>query len=271
MTDPQHSSHHLQPTDGTFDFKDGPEFARSYLKTYYAQPPTEDEVSVFEFLVEDFRDHPPTGTLLELGCGPTIHHALPFAPHVSELHLADYLEENLEQVRLWKGGAPSAHDWSAYGHLALTLEGKDASNASVRQRMDMVRSKLTRTLTCDLKADTPSSEQAQYDGVGCFYCAEEIGISLDEWRKVVARAVAYLKPGGTFYMAALAGMDGYEVTDTTGASVMYPCANVHESDVSACLESLGFATSDMRLRSSSIEHPDCGVTATVLVAATLPS
>ena len=41
-------------TAGTFDFKQGPAFAGSYLDTYYRQPPTADETAVSAFLVREY-------------------------------------------------------------------------------------------------------------------------------------------------------------------------------------------------------------------------
>lgn len=38
---------------------------------------------------------------IDIGCGPTVHHAFPLAPFIREIHLADYLPANLAEVRLW--------------------------------------------------------------------------------------------------------------------------------------------------------------------------
>ncbi len=79
-------------------------FSRRYLDTYYRDV-TEDENLVAQLLAEHClqlarRD----SCALEIGCGPTIHHALTLAPYVSSIDLADYLPENIEEIRSGKNG-----------------------------------------------------------------------------------------------------------------------------------------------------------------------
>jgi len=259
----------LRPDRGVFDFRNAPPFAVAYLNTYYRQPPTADETVVSEFLVADFARHPPTGRFLELGCGPTVHHALPFAPHVDEIHMADYLAENLAQVELWRNAAAGAHDWTQYAAMALRHAGIPPTPEAVATREELTRRKITRTFACDLKVETQADVRGEYDAVGCFYCAEEIGISPEEWRRVLACATDHLRPGGTFYMAALAEMRSYHVVDAAGTRIDFPCAYVTESGVREALVDLGFSLERMRLERRSIDHSDCGVTATLVVAAVL--
>lgn len=257
----------LEPTAGTFDFKRGPAFAASYLDTYYRQPPTADETAVSLFLMRELARRAPSGRFIELGCGPTLHHVFPFAPHVREVHLADYLEDNLEQVRIWKAASPHAHDWSQYAAMTLRHEGREDSPEAVAERERLAREKITAILHCDLKGEAPAERRGQYDGVGCFYCTEEIGITLSEWRRVLANAAAYLRPGGTLYMACLAGMDHYTVRDATGTEFAYPCANLQQRDVASALADLGFPPHTTIVETTEIDHPDCGVTAALVVAA----
>ena len=92
---------------------------------------------------------------LEIGCGPTVHHVLPLAPFVSEIHMADYLPDNLEQVRRWRDGVPDAHRWNHYTALTLSLEGRETTNAEIERRETDTRRKITSLLHCDLKRDQP--------------------------------------------------------------------------------------------------------------------
>ncbi len=258
--DPERRRETLRPDAGTFDFREGPPFAVSYLRTYYNQPPTADETAVWRFLMKAFREHPPRGRFLELGCGPTVHHILPFAPHVDEIRMSDYLEENLEQVRLWKAGAPEAHDWSAYTSFTLECEGVDPTPEAIAEREALARGKLDAIFPCNLMQDVPAEHREAYDAVGAFYCVEEIGISVEEWRRVLERATDHVRPGGTFYMSALAGMTSYDVM-----GVDYPCACIRHEDVRRAFDELGFGS--VSIESSEIETPDCGVTGSLNVAA----
>ncbi len=260
----------LTAVGGSFDFKTAPSFAVPYLRTYYCQPPTIDETVLSKFIIEERHRLSGRGRFIEIGCGPTLHHAPLFAPVVSEIHMADYLEENLAQVRLWRDGAKEAHDWSAYTRLTLRHEEIEPTEENVQIRERLVRTKITRIATCDLMRETPASEQGQYEAVGAFYVAEEVGISDTEWRRVMKRITDYLAPGGTLFMAALAGMDGYHVKSPGGEDLMYPCARVTKEGMASVLAELGFPTSKTRIHAEDIDHPDCGVAATLVVAATRP-
>ena len=73
--------------------------APDYPNKYYTLPAlSDDEQAIFRhvgpWLAGEFYQRG-----IEVGCGPTVHHALAVVPHVAELHLADYLESNLEEVR----------------------------------------------------------------------------------------------------------------------------------------------------------------------------
>lgn len=91
---------------------------RDYLWDYYRSVQS-DEAATLRFLVESARLIGPVPTLLEVGCGPTVHHALPFAGGVGEIHVADFLDRNLSEVRLWTDGAPGAWDWSPFTREVL--------------------------------------------------------------------------------------------------------------------------------------------------------
>ena len=96
----------VEPKAGcTFDYCEVRGFAPAYLHTYYVGDPPTDEQLLSRFLAATAGLLPRSGRFLELGCGPTVHHAIAVAPFVHELHLRDYLEENLDAVRAWQRGA----------------------------------------------------------------------------------------------------------------------------------------------------------------------
>src|SRR5688572_21211105 len=93
------------PTNGQsdqslFDFKDVPDFAAGYLKTYYCQPPTNDERAAIGFFVRMLKQAElprlENGLIehFDAACGPTLHHAIPVAPYVDAIWMGDYLPEN---------------------------------------------------------------------------------------------------------------------------------------------------------------------------------
>lgn len=108
------------------------------------------------------------GLCLDVGCGPTVHDALPLAPHAGEVLLSDCPPGNLAEVRKWLDDAPDAHDWSACVGGVLNIEGVAPTGESVRRRVADLLAKVTALLPCDLLRDDPHGRPGTYDLVTCF-------------------------------------------------------------------------------------------------------
>ncbi len=254
-----------EPVDGLFDFRTAASFAREYIDTYYRdRPPTNDEQRVFEFLVRHLRELPPQSLMLEVGCGPTVHHVLPFVGSVGEIHVADYLDDNLAEIDKWKKGAADACGWRQYAELVLTLEGRPSAPADARLLEAVAQTKVTQLLSCDLTQPQVLGRDAWYPLVSAFYCTEEVGISLTQWEHVMTNLARLVAPGGRLFLSCLADTDFYRV----GAS-NYPCARVTARDIERVLPRLGFDMTETVIESASVEgQGDEGVVGVVLVAAT---
>ncbi len=80
------------------------------------------------------------------------------APHASELHLADYLPENLHEIERWLAREPGAHDWRPFVRYTLQCEGIVApTDEQVAQREELTRAKVTRLLRSTRAAPTRST------------------------------------------------------------------------------------------------------------------
>jgi SAM-dependent methyltransferase len=254
-----------EPVDGLFDFRTTASFASAYIDTYYRdKPPTNDERRVFEFLARQLRDMPQQALMLEVGCGPTVHHVLPFVRAVGEIHVADYLAENLSEIDKWKRGAPDACGWSHYAKLVLELEGRPFESHEVGALEALAKARVTRLLTCDLTQHHVLGSDESYPLVSAFYCTEEVGISLVRWEEVMANLARVVAPGGRLFLSCLAHTDFYKVGGSD-----YPCARVTAHDIERVLPRLGFDMSATVIEASSIaDQGDEGVVAVVLAAAT---
>jgi hypothetical protein len=258
----------LSAEKGVFDFVEVSDFARDYLRTYYCQPPTHDEQAVLSFLSRHYPKIQAAPCAIEIGCGPTVHHVLPLAPYVSEIHMADYLPDNLEQVRLWKENAPGAHCWNPYTSLTLVQEGAPAGPADVQRREQDTRRKISRLLHCDLKRDVPLGAPRQYSAVGSFYCAENIGVTKDEWSRVMRRVADLTAPGGYLFMSALRETNFYVVKSADGSPNRLPSALLTERDFRELLPALGFSPQHTVIESQRLAgQEDEGVNGVILVAA----
>jgi hypothetical protein len=199
-----------------------PNFARSYLSTYYTQPPTDDEVLIQGFLVEELKRRKPSGRMIELGCGPTIHHIIPFAEYAETIDMADYLPENLDEVRAWAQAAPNCHDWTTYVESCMSREGRTAGNAR-QQRSALLRRKIRNLCHLDLLSDNPLGTGETYGIVGCFYTTEQVGFPKSSWPIVLERVASVVAPGGHLFMSAVGYSDYYIVHDPAGDRHMPTC------------------------------------------------
>jgi hypothetical protein len=251
-------------SDGFFDFRGAGSFASAYIDTFYRnRPPTNDEQKVLAFLVRELRRLPPQPVMLEVGCGPTVHHIFPFVSSVGEIHMADYLPENLEEVRKWKDDVPGACGWDQYAELVLRLEGQACGVADVDALQRRARSSVRALLHCDLTQRSILAGDTTYPLVSAFYCTEEVGISIARWQEVMANLAEVVAPGGRLYLSCLAATDFYLVGTTP-----YPCARISESDVRRILPRLGFDMDATVIEAASIAGQDEeGVVGVVLVSA----
>jgi SAM-dependent methyltransferase len=214
----------------------------AYLRTYYAGPLSDDErfnLSQLRQTLDRFRadgGRPGFRRALEVGCGPTIHHAIPLVPHVAELHLSDYLPANLAEVRRWLDRDPTAHDWSAYLRGVLAAEGENSSDDDVRQRADALRARVTALKECDLRQPHPLGEPAAYDLVTCFYTAECAARDRREWAQVMRHLGKLVAEGGVLFQVAMRRGAHYRVGGTD-----IPAVPVDERDFAAVLPECGFA------------------------------
>ena len=234
------------------------------MATFYGDhPPTEDERAVLSFLTTHAGRIAGRPRMLEVGCGPTIHHVFPFVPYVSAVDMADYLPENLAAVRRWQTRAPEAYSWRQYARLALELQSRETTDEEVDRLEADARTRIGRLLPCDLKQPAILAGGDASPVVGAFYCTEEVGISIPRWEGVMERLGRTVSPGGMLFLSCLQDTDFYLVGETR-----YPCARITEEDVRRALSSLGFEMEASAIESVTLESQrDAGLVGVVLAAA----
>jgi SAM-dependent methyltransferase len=216
--------------------------AAHYLDQYYGSVEA-DEAATLDFIARSCRRVELPGRALVFGIGPTVHHLLPLVPHVLDVHVADYLESNLDHVRRWLRRDPRAHDWRAFARHVLGCEGVQApTDRQVAAREDLVRARVTRCLRGDAGTASPLASVAlgSYDVVLSCYCAESATGDWHEWRRYMHNIVRLLAPGGLFIIAALRRCRAYRV-----AHRRFACAHIDEHDLAAVLAETGFAWAQM--------------------------
>ena len=226
--------------------------AGHYLAQYYSQVEA-DEAATLAFIARACGRIGKPGRALVFGAGPTVHHLLPLAPHVRELHVADYLESNLDHVRRWLRRDAAAHDWRAFGRHVLRCEGAhDVDDAAVEQRERLLRSRVTRCLRADAGRRQPLFEPdansalapvaPRYDVVLSCFCAESATGDKAVWRRYVRNIVRLLAPGGLFITAALRRCSAYRV-----GGAHFACADIDEHELADALLASGIERAGLQM------------------------
>jgi hypothetical protein len=220
---------------------------RAYLKQYYATNHLpQDEVAIFRYVIDLLHaSNRIFARAIDVGCGPTIHHSIPLAPYVQELHLADYLQSNLDEVQKWLCNEEAAHDWDMYLRTVLEMEGhEDVHSKLIERRKQLIRSVVKSVRKADLRKHDPLGYNQTYDLVLSFYCADSATSSRREWRMLMNHLFNLVAPGGTLIISALRQTHHYSIDGEH-----FPSANVHEDDIFSVLMAAQFepATIDVQV------------------------
>jgi len=222
----------------------------AYLDEYYGDI-GEENLALLRFCAETYAHVPRGGVLLDFGGGPTIYPLIAAASRVDEIHCADYLDSNIDQVERWLGGDPGAFDWTAFIAKTLELEGRDCTPEGVELRAKEIRRRVTRTMRCDASRTPPIARvERPYDIVSTHFCAESATSDRDEWREFMANIVSVLSPGGWLVVSALKGATRYAV-----GSQSFPAVDICEDDLLGLLADLGLSGSEVRLHSVAADRP----------------
>ena len=200
-----------------------------YLEDYYAvvEP---DEIETIAFFADAIRGTAQDEPILFFGTGPTLHHVFLSAGRASEIHLADYLPQNLAEIERWLERDAGAHDWRPFVRYTLECEGLAApTEAQLAQREQLTRAKVTRLLQADAGEREPVD--ARYATVVSAYCADSATADRATWETYMRHIAGLVAPGGVFITAALRRSRSYLV-----GGKRFPSADVDEHDLRAVLE-----------------------------------
>ena len=224
----------------------------AYLADYYTvvQP---DEVVTMSFLVEAAAVVGDVPELLEVGCGPTVHHLLPFAARAAEIDVVDFLDRNLDAVRRWVDGADGAWDWTPFTTFTLCAElGREPTRSEVREREATTRERIRSLGLADVRRPQPlASGSRRYPAVLCCFCPDSITADIEDWRRCTEHVASLVAPGGWFVLTALGGADSYRV----GAR-RFPSPGVSADDVADVLASAGFCRLGTTIMSAAATDDD---------------
>lgn len=220
--------------------------ARSYLEARFAGP----NEFRSEFYLKNFHEFyqrfhtewdAKTARLLEFGGGPCIHTLISAAPYVSEIVFADYAEDNLKEVKLWRDSDRTSFDWSSFfKYVVKELEGQSDFSAAAVDRESVLRSRVTSIIPCDIWQDDPiasgagGESQQLFDIVSCSLTIVTTSKTLDEYKGNLRKLMNLLKPRG-FYI----GVEAVEVTWWSAGETKYPTVTFTAAGLHDVLREVG--------------------------------
>jgi SAM-dependent methyltransferase len=227
----------------TTDFRhiDPQRYADQYLKSCYPVIPFHDEKVILDFLVKEASLVGGALSLLEIGCGPVVSHALPFAQRARQIVFCDYLVDNLQHIEAWLSRAPHAHDWSAHTAYILQAEGHGPNERAVSEREDLLRMKAPVLRVGDLCHRQSLQESGQFDIVTCIYATEQAARDHHEWLCILRNLHELVNTGGKLLMACLAEVDFYAIHDEAKNATRIPILHVTRQHIERGLAEAGFA------------------------------
>ncbi|MBI1760811.1 MAG: hypothetical protein HYR56_05170 [Acidobacteria bacterium] len=233
--------------------------ARAYLRHYYSQAfIPDDEEAIYQRLIPYFQQRGQQraqhggrrfARALDFGCGPTLHHLNLLAPWADELHAADYLPGNLQEIQRWLRAEPEAHDWDLKIRRVIEVETQAAvTDAMLAARKALLRQRLTTLKPCDVRQADPLGDGSQYDLLFSAYCVDAASDSAAEWRLWMQNLLTLCRDDGVVLLVSSSKARQYRI-----GNQLFPEANIDANDMSAALLAAGFSPQRIRLETVAIK------------------
>ena len=225
--------------------------SKSYLDTYFSKLGPDSHENL-KFLVRELQvfKGKPKRKILDFGAGPTIFTALAVLPYASEIHITDYLVDNLLEVNKWLRNDPDAFDWSLCTKEILELEGIIPDKKTVELREKALRSTKTQISLCDASLPLPLKNNEKYPIVISNFCADSATASKDICKVYMKNIVSLVAKNGTLLLSALRNCSFYRIKN-----MQFPCANINEGDLITILLECGFKLKNIQVDICNI--PEC--------------
>lgn len=226
--------------------------AAQYLQTYFLNPGT-DIIENLKFIIDELERHKICNVpILDFGSGPTLITALAAEPYSSELHLSDYLHENLHELQLWKKSHNNVFDWSSITKRILSFESKSDSDIEARLRHLSAKIKTTQVIHCDASKKHPISSGglSSYPVVISNFCADSATNTKEAWSLYMGNILSLVSPGGLIIGGLLRNCKQYLVGDC-----FFPSPDINEFDLIKVLRDKGF--DETTFNTKIVMTPEC--------------
>lgn len=214
--------------------------AQDYFKTYYSEVVLPDERVVLAYQIETLkRMELPFGRGLEYGCGPTVHRAIAASAHAFRIDMADWLPDNLAQVREWVHSTSANGDWNRFTDYILACEnrGEVIDISRIQRREEHTRKVIRNLHVSDARWQHPlgPAKQGFYDLLVSGFCLDAVSSDKQVWHQCMSNVLSTLHEGGLLILHALYRCKAYKVGER-----MFPGADLSEDDLVESLLGNGF-------------------------------
>src|SRR5688572_10527901 len=211
--------------------------ARDYFQTYYSEVVLPDEQAVLAYQIDVLRAaRARFGRGLEYGCGPTLHRAIAASRYAFRIDMADWLADNLGEVRAWLDARPENADWSRFTRYILECESTRAADTARVQRREELTRKVVRNLyVSDARWRHPLGPEREryYDLIVSGFCLDAISSDKRVWQRCMRNVLSTLQSNGLVIIHALHRCKAYLVGD-----LHFPGADLSRDDlVTSLIES----------------------------------
>lgn len=219
--------------------------AQDYFKTYYSDVVLPDEQVVLAYQIEVLRqtEHK-FGRGLEYGCGPTLHRAIAASRYAFRLDMADWLADNLAQVKSWLDAGAQNPDWNRFTQYVLSCEGDPvtADPKRIDRREEMTRKVIRQLCLSDARWRHPLGPDREgfYDLLVSGFCLDAVSSDKAVWQRCMRNVLSTLSEGGMLILHALHRCKAYKV-----GNQMFPGADLSKDDLVQSLLANGFEASSI--------------------------
>ncbi|MGH8259370.1 MAG: guanitoxin biosynthesis pre-guanitoxin forming N-methyltransferase GntF [Steroidobacteraceae bacterium] len=218
--------------------------ARDYFETYYSEIvlPDEEQVLTYELEILESRSWH-CGRALEYGCGPTLHRAIAAARHAFRIDMADWVPDNLRQIRRWLDSGDGNTDWNRFTRYILAHEAcGDVDARRIARREALARKVIRELRLSDARWRHPlgAAREGFYDLIVSGFCIDAISRDRRIWNGCMRNVLSTLRGGGLLILHALHRCTAYRVADR-----LFPCADLSADDLLDSLVENGFVRSSI--------------------------
>ncbi len=225
--------------------------AKTYLETYFSNIGP-DSFKTLQFIISELKKNvkKPVNTILDFGAGPTIFASTIITPFTKEIHIADYLKTNLDEINGWLERKKTAFNWIPFIKCVLKIEGIAPTKKNSSHRSQELRKKIKKLIKCDASLSNPLGKEIKYPIVITTFCPDSATSSKEIWEIYMRNISSLVQKNGIFFVTALRNCSFYKSGDQ-----FFPCANINEKNLYDVLLKNGYKKNNILIKIYTV--PEC--------------